>query len=142
MGGQDEDEALHKQPARLIAGLAGSNEARLRLSLIPLFLEHPEFSTYVRRSLKMLDARGRITLQCYYSAAVCLQKKHFPKAQIKLELPNYFATELMLSSDDPEENLRLLAHRHAELTGTHLNWLGTYHHAEQRWMASRRGGKQ
>ena len=44
MGDRDTDESLHKQPARLIAALAQSGEARLRLSLIPLFLEHPEFA--------------------------------------------------------------------------------------------------
>jgi hypothetical protein len=41
MGGKETDETLSKHPTRLITKLAQSEEARLRLSLIPLFLEHP-----------------------------------------------------------------------------------------------------
>lgn len=37
LGGQSSKGTLHKQPARLIAALARSNESRLRLSLIPSF---------------------------------------------------------------------------------------------------------
>ena len=76
------DESLHKQPARLIAALAGSNEARLRLALIPLFLEHPEFSEHVRAVEKNLDAPAQLTLQCYYSAAVWLQQLHRPRSRL------------------------------------------------------------
>src|SRR5512133_1743719 len=74
MGGDQEDASLHKQPRRLIAALAGSREARLRLSLIPLFLQHPEFSVHVRAVAKSLPPSTRLTLQCYYSAAVWLRK--------------------------------------------------------------------
>ena len=35
--------------------------------------------------------------------------------------------------DDPDENLRALANRHAELSGSYVNWLATYQHAEQVW---------
>lgn len=38
IGGQSTNETLHKQLARLIAALAKSGESRLRLSLIPPFL--------------------------------------------------------------------------------------------------------
>jgi hypothetical protein len=55
LGRKSKDESLHKQPARLIAALAESSEARLRLSLIPLFLEHPEFSAHVRAVAKSLN---------------------------------------------------------------------------------------
>jgi len=48
LGGQSKGEPLHKKPARLIAALAQSDESRLRLSLIPLFLEHSEFALRVR----------------------------------------------------------------------------------------------
>lgn len=37
MGGQSTHETLYKQPARLIAALAESDESRLRLALIPSF---------------------------------------------------------------------------------------------------------
>ena len=121
MGGDQEDETLHKQPPRLIAALAESREARLRLSLIPLFLEHPEFSVHVRAVAKNLPPSARLTLQCYYSAAVWLRQKYQPR---KKSLPDYFSKELKLqSAADPEENLRALAKRHRELSGAQVNYV-------------------
>lgn len=35
--------------------------------------------------------------------------------------------------EDPEENLRMLAKRHQELSGSFVNWLATHQHAEQVW---------
>jgi hypothetical protein len=130
MGGQSTSETLHKQPARLIAALAESGESRLRLSLIPLFLEQQEFALHVRTAAKKLDPTARLTLQCYYTAAVWLGKKY----QQHGSLPDYFSQELGLhAGDDPEENLRALAKRHKELSGTWVNWLGTYLHAATVW---------
>jgi len=132
LGGKSKDASLHKQPARLIAALAESDESRLRLSLIPLFLEHPEFATRVQNVAKRLNPSARLTLQCYYSAAVWLAKKyqlHKDKA-----LPDYFSKQLNLHpTADPEENLRALAKRHNVLSGRRVNWLGTYQHAERVW---------
>ena len=130
MGGKATDESLQKQPARLIAGLAQSSEARLRLSLIPLFLEHPEYATHVRAVAKKLDPPARLTLQCYYSVAVWLAKKYANGAS----LPDLFSKDLNLNPvDDADENLRALAKRHKALSGSFTNWLGTYQHAEQEW---------
>jgi hypothetical protein len=130
LGGKSTDSSLHKQPGRLIAALAQSDESRLRLSLIPLFLEHPEFAARVRTVAKRLHPSARLTLQCYYSAAVWLARKYQPQKA----LPDHFSKELNLQpTADPEENLRLLAKRHKELSGRRVNWLGTYRHAEQVW---------
>ena len=130
MGGQSTSETLHKQPARLIPALAESDESRLRLSLIPLFLEHNKFALHVRTAAKKLDPAARLTLQCYYTAAVWLGKKY----QQHGSLPDYFSRELGLHpGDDAEENLRTLAKRHKELSGTWVNWLGTYLHAATVW---------
>lgn len=60
MGGTNDDGSLHEQPARLIAALVQSSEARLRLSLIPLFLEHPEFAAHVRAVAGSLDPLARL----------------------------------------------------------------------------------
>lgn len=130
-GKEDADQYLRNHPSRLIAALAQSKEARLRLSLIPLFLEHPEYASHVRAAAKKLDLSARLTLQCYYSAAVWLAKKY----QIKsAHLPDHFSKVLNLTpTDDPEENLRALAKRHSELSGSYVNWLATYRHAEQIW---------
>jgi hypothetical protein len=113
-----------------IAALAESGESRLRLSLIPLFLEHHEFALHVRAAAKKLDPAARLTLQCYYTAAVWLGKKY----QQQRSLPDYFSKELSLHpGDDPEENLQTLAKRHKELSGTWVNWLGTYLNAATVW---------
>ncbi len=134
LGGRKDKTAIHKDPVHMIIALAESNEARLRLSLIPLFLEYPEFSTHVKEATDKVDATTRLTLQCYYTAAVWLQQKHQAKLENligrKDQLPDYFSSELGLQrTDDPETNLYLLAKRHQELSGSQVNWLGTYKHA-------------
>jgi hypothetical protein len=129
-GAQSKDSFLHRQPARLIAYLAKSEESRLRLSLIPLFLEHPEFAAHVRAVARKLEPAARLTLQCYYSAAIWLAKKYRPHTS----LPDHFSKELHLyPTTEPDENLRALAQRQRELSGTEVNWLGTYQHAAQVW---------
>lgn len=131
LGGKDTNESLHKHPTRLISALAQSDEARLRLSLIPLFLEHPEYASHVRDVVKGLTLSARLTLQCYYSAAVWLQRKYRLESSLLLD---YFSKDLNLTPvDEPEENLRLLAKRHRELSGSFTNWLETYMHAAQVW---------
>lgn len=141
LGGKSKDAFLHKYPARLIAALAQSDEGRLRLSLIPLFLEHPDFASRVRTVAKRLNPAVRLTLQCYYSAAVWLAKKYQPHKG--KALPDHFSKQLNLHpTADPEENLRALAQRHKELSGRRVNWLGTYQHAERVWqkgLAYKRG---
>jgi hypothetical protein len=129
-GGKDADGSLHHQPSRLIAALAQSDEARLRLSLIPLFLEHPEYASRVPAIAQRLDSTAQLTTQCYYSAAVWLAKKY----QLNISLPDHFSQALNLTPvDDPDENLRALAKRHEVLSGSYVNWLATYQHAEQVW---------
>jgi len=132
LNGEDKDDDLHKNPTRLLIELAQSKESRLRLSLIPLFLERPEFSLYVTKAVRKLEPVARTTLECYYTAAVFLRRKHQPRRKA---LPDYFSKKLNLYlTNDPEENLRALARRHRELSGMHVNWFGTYHHAAQRWL--------
>ncbi len=132
LGRQRKDESLYKHPVKLIAALAESNEARLRLSLIPLFLKHPEFSDHVRTAAKNVKQSDRLTLQCYYTAAVWLGQKY--QLQNK-SLPDYFSRDLKLApTSDPEKNLHMLAKRHVELSGAQVNWLGTYQHAAEVWL--------
>jgi hypothetical protein len=130
LGGRSQQASLHKQPARLIAALAQSDESRLRLSIIPLFLEHPEFAAHVRSVARRLTPPARLTLQCYYSAAAWLAQIYQPHKP----LPDHFSKALNIHiTDDPEANLRSLAQRHRELSGMRVNWLGTYRHAAQIW---------
>ena len=139
MGVGSKDASLHKQPAHLIAALAEIQEARLRLSLIPLFLEHPEFAEHVHAVAKELGPSARLILQCYYSAAIWLGQKYRVRLNSligeKASLPDHFSSELGIQiTNDPEANLKLLAERHQELSGTQVNWLGTYQHAAQVWI--------
>lgn len=130
-GGDSNDASLHKQPARLIAALASSDEARLRLALIPLFLRHPEFAAHVRNAANQLDPSARLTLQCYYTAAVFLAQIH----HLPASLPDYFSQDIHLTiTDSPQVNLRALANQQRELSGEAVNWLGTYQHAARIWM--------
>ena len=132
MGGEGDDNELHKKPVRLLSELAQSKESRLRLSLIPLFLEHPEFSLYVNRAARKLEPVARITLECYYTAAVFIRKKYQPRRKA---LPDRFSMKLNLSlTNNAEENLHTLAKRHREISGIQANWFGTYNHAAQRWL--------
>ena len=127
------------QPAALLAGLAASPEARLRLALIPLLLAHPEFSVYAVAALQQLSPTAAVTLRCYYTAAVWLQGKHRARITVALghtqPLPDLFGAELELATyTDPDAALYALALRQRELTGLTLNWLGTYEHAAQSWI--------
>ncbi len=139
LGGNDHDRSLHKRPARLIAALASSREGRLRLALIPLFLEHPEFAGFVCSVTASLNPSARLTLQFYYSAAVWLQQKYRARLESdfdsKPSLPDYFSHELGIQKNalDPQANLVMLAERQRVLSGENINWLGTYQHAALIW---------
>ena len=138
-GGNSGKQTLPIKPSQLLAALAESSESRLRLSLIPLFLEHREFAIHAQAVAKALDPTARLVFQCYYTAAVWLQHQYRARLDAligkKPSLPDYFSRELDLDiGSDPELNLRSLAKRHQDLSGAPLNWLGTYQHAAQVWI--------
>lgn len=91
-GGKDTDVFLSSHPSRLITALAESREARLRLPLIPLFIEHPEYAPRVRTPAKRLEPSAHLTLRWYYNAAIWLAKKY----QLNIFLPDHFARDLDL----------------------------------------------
>ena len=127
------------EPSVLMAALAESGEARLRLALIPLLLSHPAFAAETKRALDRLSPAAAITLRCYYMAADWLQAKYQPRIERALgampSLPDLFSTELGLSSaETAEESLRALATRQQQLTGRVLNWVGTYEHGLKTWL--------
>lgn len=122
-------------PLRLLTALAQSDQARLRLALIPLFLQHPKLSSFAPKAAARLDPAARLTLQCYYTAALWLAKQN----ALEIDLPDFFSADLGLTpTPDPTENLRQLAARQAELSGMRLNWLGTYQHAFRIWSQGRK----
>ncbi|MFQ5615772.1 MAG: hypothetical protein ACE5GO_04835 [Anaerolineales bacterium] len=124
-------------PVELLAGLAGQEDARLRLALIAVFLYRPGLAEALPDALAQLDPAGQTTLKLFYTAAVYLQHIHAPHLQvfvpIQQPLPDFFAQELGISSKgDPQERLRRLSRRHRDLTGLAANWFGTYQHAATR----------
>lgn len=132
-------ESAEIPPVDLITALAQSEEARLRLSLIPLFLAYPEFSAYVAKAARELRSSALLTLKCYYSAAVFLQQIHHDQLNKLLgkknSLPDLFSIDLGIeTSTNMQDNLKALAKRQQIRSHTHINWLGTYEHAIEVWM--------
>ena len=139
LGKSSDHVTLPMEPESLIAGLAKSQDARLRLALIPLFLNRPELSEYTWLVSKKIGKDGLITLQCYYQAALWLQALYHDQINVLIgeqpTLPDLFSSMLMGEvSAEPEQNLRVLARRHQQLTRNSVNWLGTYHHAVEVWL--------
>ena len=133
------EDSLSRQPTQMLAALAASDEARLRLALIPLLLQHPEFSAYASAADRRLSHQKRVTLRCYYTAARYLQQKYRSRLDALLgyqsELPDLFSEELHLAiASDPDTGLQELAQRHQVLSNLRINWRGTYEHAALRFI--------
>lgn len=125
------------EPAILVMRLATSDEARLRLALIPLLLRHPAFAADVLGVVAQLPPAAQAVLKCYYTAAQLLQQKYHTRLQAlfgdPIPLPNLFSAELGLPTfSAPDHGLQMLAECHRHLSGRTLNWLGTYEHGAQR----------
>ncbi len=127
-------------PANLIASLAQSANARVRFSLIPLFLRHPEFSADVEIADRSLSTQAsQFVLRFYYTAAVFLQKKYRKRITQILgkqpRLPDLFSGKLGFSPDKKSDRALIqLAKQHQILSGQSVNWLGTYEHAADVWL--------
>lgn len=124
-------------PAQLLGGLAAQSDARLRLALIAVLLQHPEYSKYAPDALELLDDTQRLTLKLYYTAAHYLQLVY--KNQLEdvlgqfLWLPDKYSEELNIIEDGAAKvQLNRLAKRHQEITSLSLNWYGTYIYAAKR----------
>jgi len=138
------------QDYQLLAQLTMQQDARLRSSLIPLFLSGRQFTDVLPLALEILPREREIIAKIYYTVAVLLQKEHqsqlmalFPDWQ---PIPDLFSVELDIDHlDTTETKLRQLGIIHARLVGLQANWPGTYRHAarqfinhlqaEKRWVA-------
>lgn len=121
----------------LVAALAGSREARLRLALIPLFITRREYAEAAPIAAEQLSAQAWITLVCYYTAAMLLQRKYAKRlvhlGLISTPLLDVFGQYLdLLLTDDVDALLSHVAQRQAQMSGRSLNWRGTYENALQR----------
>jgi len=139
VGGTAGGQPFDITPSSLLARLATSPEARLRLAVIPLLLRHPEFAAHVDSALESMPEPVANGFKCYCAAAALLQRKYWKRLQtlgmFDTPLPPLFFTELAIPhSCYPNDGLKLLAERQALLSGQRLNWLGTHEHAAQRFL--------
>jgi hypothetical protein len=131
------------EPDSLLAGLAASPEARMRLAIIPLLLHRPEYAVSAAAAEQGLSPSQRTYLHCYYTAAFLLQKINadsLSKMQPGFtELPDLFSVQLGIAGEgDPWRRLEALARRQAQLSGEAINWLGTYIHAVEAYIHTRK----
>ena len=119
-------------PTELIKGLATSEDARVRGSLILLFLRYSSFHQYTLEASKQLPPKATQTLKLFYQAAFYLQIELEATLRELLggwrPLPDLFSKELNLPSagTSADQLLRLLGEKHRELTGKACNWSGSY----------------
>ena len=135
------------EPTSLLAGLAASSEARLRLAIIPLLLWRPRLASAAQEAMERLPANAQMVLRCYYTAALILREKHARRLAIlnaeALPLPDYFSRQRRLAlSGDCDDRLAALARRQATLSGDAINWLGTYEHAADTFLARQERAQQ
>lgn len=148
IAGQTERQAAaNVSPPVLLRSLASSDEARLRLALIPLFLKRPQYADYVTEAMNQLPPPQQQLLRCYYTAARLLQQKYHSQLTFLMEkrpsLPALFDEMLGITAiESPDARLQQLAKRQAQLSGKPLNWYGTYEHAYRRLARSAGWGKQ
>ena len=123
-------------PKDILLHLAQHPDARMRLSLIPVFLSLPSYARQVNHAVRQTDSDTAITLKVYYAAAALLAQIYRPELE-QLHLPtqhltDHFFTSLGLASSTPEDQLTALSIFYQQHTHRKINWAGTFHHAAQR----------
>jgi len=124
-------------PAALLAGLAAQSDARMRLALIAVLLQRPDYANHAHEALELLDEPQQLTFKLYYTAAYYLQIAYANQLNnvlgLYIKMTDYYSEELNIEKDNSvADELRQLAELHKEITGLPLNWYGTYNSAAQR----------
>jgi hypothetical protein len=132
--------ASHLSSAALLGALASSAEARLRLAIIPLLLRQPAYAVDVGPVVATLGCPAQLVLQCYYTAALLLQEKYQRELRSlcgeQTRLLDLFSKTLGVPIlGEVDERLRVLAAQHQVLSGSYINWYGTYEHAAKNFVA-------
>jgi len=135
--------ATSLSPSELMAGLVAHKDARIRLALIPVLLQHPEYAPEAQNTLNLLDDSQKLNFKLYYTAAYLLQIVYSEELEGLLasfqKIQDNFSEELKVSGDGTAlERLKQLAKRHKEITNLSVNWYGTYDHAAKRILARMR----
>ncbi|MCJ7657865.1 MAG: hypothetical protein MUO67_01810 [Anaerolineales bacterium] len=125
------------EPAALISGLVSQSDSRIRLALIAVLLQRPDFANDAHKALDLLDEPQKLNFKLYYTAAHYLQVAYANQLLDLLGpyhmLPDYYSEELNIEKNKSVKNqLMQLAERHKEITSLPLNWYGTYNFAAQR----------
>jgi hypothetical protein len=117
----------------LLTRLARSPDPRLRLSLIPFFILHPQTASKVPELVETLDEPTRVELMTFYMAAVYLQRFWKPRLGLYLEdfpeLPDLYSQTLSLPRADErygKTGLYALADWQASRSPFPFNWLASY----------------
>lgn len=135
-------------PSPFLADLIRQANSRVRLAFIAAILSQPDLAVAVPTAIKRLKPEEQLTLKLLYTAAVILQKKYAERLQSFQasrwqRLPDLYSSELGLeTTGNPDERLRMLGNIHRQLTGSAINWAGTYENVAcqllRRWELERR----
>ena len=127
-----------RPPASLLADLIRQPSARVRLAVIAVLLAHPEYAESIPAALMRLSPPEQLTLRLLYMAACLTQRENADRLQRFVAdgwrwLPELFSAELGLPAEGtPHERLAILGEAHWRLTGTAVNWAGTYRNVAER----------
>jgi hypothetical protein len=125
-----------RAPHELLSDLIRQPSARVRGALIAVLLLHPDLVTAVPAAMSRLSQAEQTTLRILYTASVILQAKYADRLQIiapsTRPLPDLFSLGLgLLRNGSPDEQLSALGHIHRHLSGSTVNWAGTYDNVAQ-----------
>ena len=127
-----------RPPASLMADLIRQPSARVRLAVIAVLLSHPEYAESIPAALMRLSSPEQMTLRLLYTAACLTQREYADRLRRFVAdggrwLPELFSGELGLPAEGtPRERLAILGEAHRRLTGTAVNWAGTYRNVAER----------
>lgn len=123
-------------PQALIAALIQHPRARLRAAVISLLLANPEMWRAVDSARTTLPKDLQQLLDLFYTAASLLQREHASEITERLgpnweRLPPLYQRDLELLGGYPVDSLDALAQLHQEVSGSQLNWEGSYRQTAQ-----------
>ena len=90
VGENEEEISSPLHPRELLAGLSLQDDARMRLALIAVLLQKPEFSLEASDVLDMLPNAHQPIFKLYFTAACYLQSKYYekPRKTHLLQIPS------------------------------------------------------
>lgn len=128
-----------RAPHELLSDLIRQPNARVRGAIIAVLLLRPDLATAVPTAMSRLPQTDQTTLRIFYTASVILQAKYADRLRIiapsTRPLPDLFSLGLgLLRRGTPDEQLAALGHIHRRLSGSTVNWAGTYDNIAQHMM--------